>query len=294
MTNRELMEEARRCLASGETLELIRIIRTEGETPRGKNAFMIAGEEGVIGGTVGGGAVEYRSGEDGVLLLREKQSDVRKYNLGRSDNEAGSPELGMACGGMAEIEFTCLQGEHGMQVLREFEEELAKEKPTVWIFGGGHVAKETAQLLDYIGFSVIVYDNRKEFANRERFPGAEAIICAPYEEMSERTQIGPEDYVLVMTRGHVSDYEAQKYAMTIRPYYLGVIGSRAKRAHVREKLLADGFTSEEIAACHAPVGIQVGAETPEEIAVSIAAELILYRAKKENRRKVREHSTIEG
>lgn len=148
----------------------------------------------------------------------------------------------------------------------------------VYIFGGGHVAQELVPLLSHLGFSCIVMDDRKEFANQEVFPQAEQTIVGDLEHITDYVTIGCWDYVCIMTRGHQYDYYVQRQAMSLHPCYIGVMGSRNKIQVVSGKLMEDGFSREEIERCHMPIGTRISAETPAEIAVSIAGELILARA----------------
>ena len=142
-------------------------------------------------------------------------------------------------------------------------------------------------VLASIGFSCIVVDDRAEFADPALFPQADAVYQADYEALPADLGVTQDDYVCIMTRGHVGDYDVQRQMLVIKPYYLGVIGSRRKLAFVKAKLLADGFSAAEIDACHAPIGLDISAVTPAEIAISIAAELIAVRAKREGREKSR-------
>ncbi len=158
---------------------------------------------------------------------------------------------------------------------------------TVYIFGGGHVAQELVPLLAHVGFRCVVYDDRKEFANPQRFPQARETIVGDLEQAGERLHVTGRDYVCIMTRGHQYDYYVQKQMLRAKPCYIGIMGSKNKIRVVTEKLLADGFLREEIEACHMPIGTAIGAETPAEIAVSIAGELIQVRALREGRRKCR-------
>ena len=129
--------------------------------------------------------------------------------------------------------------------------------------------------------------DRAEFADPALFPQADAVYQADYEALPADLGVTQDDYVCIMTRGHVGDYDVQRQMLAIKPYYLGVIGSRRKLAFVKEKLLADGFSAAEIDACHAPIGLAISAVTPAEIAISIAAELIAVRVKREGREKSR-------
>ena len=154
----------------------------------------------------------------------------------------------------------------------------------VFIFGGGHVACALVPVLARVGFSCIVVDDREDFANAERFPDAEAVVVADLEQLPD-FHIGKDDYVCIMTRGHVGDYVVERQILPLRPRYIGVIGSRQKLRFVREKLLTDGFAEDELDHTYGPIGLPISAATPEEIAVSIAAELIAVRARREGREK---------
>jgi xanthine dehydrogenase accessory factor len=151
----------------------------------------------------------------------------------------------------------------------------------VYVFGGGHVAQELVPLLSHLGFRCIVFDDREEFTRRELFPGAEDVVRGDFQNIAACITIGPRDYVVVVTRGHVSDYDAEAFALGTPARYIGVIGSRTKLAFVSDKLRARGFTGEDLNAerVHAPIGMDIQSETPAEIAVSIAGELILTRAR---------------
>lgn len=155
---------------------------------------------------------------------------------------------------------------------------------TVYIFGGGHVAQELVPVLSHVGFRCVVYDDREEFANPRVFPQAWNTIVGDLENISQNITVRPQDYACIMTRGHQFDYFVQKQMMVLKPCYIGIMGSRNKIRVVTGKLLEDGFTEEEIGKCHMPIGTSIGAETPAEIAISIAGELISIRAGREGRK----------
>ncbi|MCB7317302.1 XdhC family protein [Lacrimispora sp. 210928-DFI.3.58] len=158
---------------------------------------------------------------------------------------------------------------------------------TVYIFGGGHVAQELVPVLVHVGFRCVVMDDRPEFANRSVFPLAEKTVVGDLSHISDYVSINPWDYVCVMTRGHQFDYYVQNQALALKPAYIGIMGSRSKIKVVTEKLMEDGYAREEIEACHMPIGTQIHAETPAEIAISIAGELISIRAGRLGSRKQR-------
>jgi xanthine dehydrogenase accessory factor len=148
----------------------------------------------------------------------------------------------------------------------------------VLVFGGGHVAQALVPLLAKLDFACWVLDDRPEFASSGLFPEAKRIICGNYEDINRYVEIQPADFIVVMTHGHTADYLVQKQAMQASPAYIGVIGSKNKIKAINERLVEDGYTAEEIACVHAPIGLPIKAETPAEIAVSIAGELIRVRA----------------
>lgn len=152
--------------------------------------------------------------------------------------------------------------------------------PRVIIFGGGHIAAALVPLLNSVGFRCWVFDDRPEYTTRERFPDAEKLITGDYTHLADHINMTEEDYAVVMTSGHVHDFEAENELLRMPFAYVGVIGSKRKTAAVNEKLRAQGISEEIIAKVHTPIGIPIKAVTPEEIAVSIAGELILVRAER--------------
>lgn len=156
---------------------------------------------------------------------------------------------------------------------------------TVYVFGGGHVAQELVPVLHHVGFRCVVMDDREEFANPQVFPDAEKTIVGDLERVFDYVTIRECDYVCIMTRGHQFDYYIQRQVMALHPCYIGIMGSRNKIRVVTEKLLGDGYTREEIEACRMPIGTEIYAETPAEIAISIAGELIAVRAERMGRKK---------
>ena len=152
---------------------------------------------------------------------------------------------------------------------------------TVYLFGGGHVARELAHILAMTDFRVVVYDQREHTVTPELFPEAAERRCGPFTEAL--AHVGPitqDDYVVIMTPGHQADYEVLAQTLRTPARYIGCIGSRRKIAITRERLLADGFTEAEIGCVHAPIGLPIGGETPAEVAVSVAAQLIACRSGK--------------
>ena len=150
----------------------------------------------------------------------------------------------------------------------------------VYVFGGGHVAQELVPLLSHLGFRCAIFDDREEFAQRDLFPTAEKIMLGDFEHIGEQITLSAKDYAVIITRGHLWDLEAWAFALDSPAAYIGVIGSKSKHEFVRRQLKERGFTEEAICAprVHAPIGLEIKSDTPAEIAVSIAGELILCRA----------------
>jgi xanthine dehydrogenase accessory factor len=151
----------------------------------------------------------------------------------------------------------------------------------VFVFGGGHVAQKLVHILCFIDFRCIVTDDRPEFATKSLFPDAEALYVRDYNELAGFYDIQPEDYIISVTRGHEGDFEVERFALRTPACYIGVIGSRKKHTMVAAKLLQEGFTEEDLTRITAPIGLSIGSETPAEIAISIAGQLIEKRAGRE-------------
>ena len=166
-------------------------------------------------------------------------------------------------------------------VTHEFFFEPIEPRVRAYVFGGGHVAQALVPLLAAIDFRVTVFEDREEFADPALFPAAETVKTS-FDEAFSALHVEPSDFVVVMTRGHLSDYTVLKQALLSPAGYIGCIGSRQKVEHTRQSLLSEGFAPENIARTHSPIGLKIKAETPSEIAVSIAAEMILCRAEMRN------------
>lgn len=155
----------------------------------------------------------------------------------------------------------------------------------VYIFGGGHLAQELVPVLSHLGFWCMVMDDREEYTDPNLFPGVQKTRTVDFTALSDILEVKKEDYLVVVTRGHRCDTDAERFALRTPASYIGVVGSKRKTQYVREKLLAEGFTNEELDRVHAPIGIDIASETPAEIAISIAAQLIQIRSEKLGLRK---------
>ena len=288
---------------------LCTIIADSGSTPRGKGAQMLVGETGLLSGTIGGGAVEGGAIALGQTLLRERRSAVHEYKLRHNDGE----DIGMVCGGDVTVHLQFIAA--GDPVWRELAgsvlHRIALRQPGALVlaldggapalrdapetdsahvslplpigerailFGAGHCSLALCPLLTTVGFRVTVVDDRPELVTKERFPTADAVICCDLDRVTETVPIGEEDYVVVMTNGHSHDFAVQEQVLRGKYAYIGVIGSRAKTASVNARLREAGISEAAIASVHTPIGTAIKAVTPEEIAVSIAGEMICVRA----------------
>ena len=148
----------------------------------------------------------------------------------------------------------------------------------VYLFGGGHVGQALVPVLARVGFEVVVFDNREKLARASVFPQAQRVVLGDYGDIGASVRLTKDDYVVIMTPGHQADFEVLRQALRTKATYVGCIGSRRKVAATREKLLAAGLCQADVERVHSPIGLAIGAETPEEIAISVAAEMIAHRA----------------
>lgn len=233
--------------------------------------------------TIGGGILEFKVLNDAFTLLQKKSNDKKNYSL--TNEESGG--VGMLCGGNVEIDFKYID-KNNKEIIERLIEEENKKNSNVYIFGAGHVSLDLVDILNKLSFNCIVIDDREEFANKERFYNAYKIIVDDYENVFNKINITEKDYIIIVTRGHSYDYIVEKNALKTNAYYIGMIGSSKKIATLHNRLKEEEkYTDEMIKRVHAPIGMPIGAESTEEIAVSIAAELILKRAIFENRRKIK-------
>ena len=150
----------------------------------------------------------------------------------------------------------------------------------VCIFGGGHVGRALVPVLAAVGFRVVLFDNRAALAKPENYPAADEVIFGDFRRIYDKVTLTPDDYAVIMTPGHQADFEILSQVLKSEAAYIGCIGSRSKVAKTQEKLRAEGYGDADIARIHSPIGLPILAETPEEIAISIAAEMIEHRAKR--------------
>ena len=250
-----MLTAAAAALEHGETTALVTVIRAQGSTPQRAGAKMLVFADGRIVGTIGGGCYENDAIGKARLAIADGRSSVVHYEL----NDDFAQENGLICGGRMDVHIDPLQPD-----------------PRLYIVGAGHVGFHLGQMARGAGFHLHVVDDREKFANAERFPGAEVSI-EPIPDWLHRADIPSSAFVVVVTRGHQHDLDAMRALAARDLRYLGLIGSRAKVARIYDALLAEGMPSECLDRVHAPIGLEIGAVTPAEIAVSILAQLIAIR-----------------
>jgi len=245
-----LFNKILRVLARNNSCVLATIVSSKGSSPRKIGAKMIIYKDASIEGTIGGGRLEKTVIADALDALKRGKSILKTYPLG------GKSGI-QVCGGEASI----------------FIEVLESDKKIV-IAGAGHIGLALSFISKLLGFETVVLDNRREFTSPARFPHVDKIICAPYKEGFKKTQIDKNTFIVIVTHGHVFDQESLEAALKTKAGYIGMIGSDAKIKLVFNALMKKGFKKDKLAIIHTPVGLDIGAETPEEIAVAIAAEII--------------------
>ena len=256
----DLFEEIVRLRREGKRGALATIVHTNGSIPSYESSRMLVREDGSIAGTIGGGCVEAEVWAAAKDVMRAEAPRKMTFSL---NNEA-SYDNGLICGGTLEI----------------FVEPILPQ-PTLYIFGGGHVSLGVARAASAAGFAVTVADDRQAFSNAERFPMAGELYTT-YEEAFEKIKPNASSYLLIVTRGHKDDMRVLAWAVRTGARYIGMIGSKRKVLSVYKALEREGYKVEEFERVHAPVGLDIGALSPEEIAVSIAAELIAVRRNAQN------------
>ena len=232
------------------------VVRANGSTPQRAGAKMLVFADGRTVGTIGGGCYE----NEACLKAREVIESGRQALLHFELNDDFAQENGLICGGQMDVHVDPLE-----------------PAPSLYIIGAGHVGWHLARLMTELDYRVHVVDDREKFANRERFPEAREIVVEPIADWLHRTEIPSSAYVVVVTRGHQGDLEAMRALAARDLKYLGLIGSRAKVARIRKLLIEEGMPPECLDRVHSPIGLEIGAVTPAEIAVSILAELIAVR-----------------
>lgn len=255
-TDHQVLPAAAAALERGEAVALVTIVRSNGSTPQRVGAKMLVYADGRTVGTIGGGCYEHDALGKAREAIASGRPVLMKYDL----NDDFVEESGLICGGQMEV----------------YIDPLAPQA-SLYIIGAGHVGWHLARSAREVGFRIHVIDDREKFANRERFPDAGEIVVDDIAAWLHRTDLPPSAYVVVVTRGHTHDFEALRALAARDLRYVGLIGSRAKVARIFDALEQEGMPAECLQRVHAPIGLDIGAVSPAEIAISILAELVAVR-----------------
>jgi xanthine dehydrogenase accessory factor len=253
----DIFEEVVRMRRAGQRGALATIVHTNGSIPSFESSRMLVREDGGIVGTIGGGCVEADVWAAAREVMEREAPRKMIFNL---NNEA-SYDNGLICGGTLEV----------------FVEPILPQ-PIAYLFGGGHVSMAVAKAAHAAGFGIVVIDDREQFANSDRFPMAEQIVTN-FDGAFAQIRPNASSYLIIVTRGHKEDMRVLSWAVRTDARYIGMIGSKRKVLSTYKALEADGYNPEEFDRVFAPMGVDIGALSPEEIAVSITAELVAVRRK---------------
>lgn len=251
----EILQKISSIISTGDSGVLCTIIASSGSAPRHTGTKMLVFPDGSFMGTVGGGEIENRVREEALVILKTKEAKVLKYSM--VDPGRGDPGV---CGGTVEV----------------FVEPILPGDKVI-VIGGGHVGKAVAHLAKWLGFIVAVSDDRPEFCTKEVNPDGDEFYSVLMSDLPNNVKIGPSTYLVLTTRGSNVDSEGLGSLLKTEATYIGVIGSKRRWELTKKALLSQGFTKETIERVFSPIGLELNAETPEEIAVSIMAEIIMLR-----------------
>jgi xanthine dehydrogenase accessory factor len=252
----DVYEELVRLRRLGQRCALATIVQVNGSIPSFESAKMLIREDGSFVGTIGGGCVEAEVWNAAREVLETERPRHLQFNLGQD----AAYDNGLICGGQLTV----------------FVEPVVPQ-PRAIIFGGGHISKSLSKVATICGFATEIVDNREQFANRERFPDAAEVHAAEYEEVFPQLIVNSSTYIVIVTRGHRDDMRVLRWAATTQPRYLAMIGSRRKTIAIIKELEKEGIPRDAFEHLHAPMGLDIGAITPEEIAVSVVAEMVAVR-----------------
>lgn len=243
---------------------LIIVVDVDGSTPRGTGSMMLVDEKGnLVAGTIGGGALEERAKKDAINCIKRKKSKLIKYDLnGSSKNENTVP---MICGGETSIFI-----------------KVISPKDHLIIAGGGHISYKLSKLAKILGYTVTILDYRKEMLTKDRFPEADKLILGDIPENLSKISINPNTNIVIVTHGHRFDQECLETVIDTDAKYIGMIGSKNKVKTCLKNLKDKGISEDKLSKVYAPIGLNIGGETPEEIALSIMAEIQAVKYKKED------------
>ena len=249
----DVYEELIRERSAGRMSVLATIVNAVGSVPSQATAKLLLREDGTIVGTVGGGAAEAAVIEEAKQVLASGKPKLAEFDL----HENPRMDIGMVCGGSLKVFI-----------------EAIRPAPVAYLFGAGHVGTLTAAAARIARIDVEVIDDRPEFACAERFPGARAIHAGDIDTTLAALKPNANALIFIAGRSHELDARALRWAVGTPAFYIGMIGSRRKVQFIYHQLKAEGVAEEQLSRVHAPVGLNIGAATPEEIAISVVAEMV--------------------
>lgn len=255
-----IYEEIVRLQREGRRGAVATIVNSRGSIPSFQSAKMLIRDDGSIAGTIGGGCVEAEVWQAAREVMQQEKPRTLTFDL----NQNPSDDTGLVCGGTLAIFI-----------------EPVLPSSLLYIFGAGHVAVELYKAARNAGFDCVVTDDRDAYANAERFPGAVQVVARDFEEACADLAPAESSYIVIVTRGHRDDMRVLRWAVQTPARYIGMVGSRRKAIAIFRELTREGLGPDRFDRVHSPIGLDIGAITPEEIAVSIVAELIAVRRRAE-------------
>ncbi len=252
----DIYEEILRLRNLGQKCALATIVDVRGSIPSYESAKLLVREDGSMTGTIGGGCVEAEVWNAAREVIETERPKHLTFNLGQD----AAYDNGLICGGQLDV-FV----------------EPVLPIPGAFIFGAGHISKSLSKVATLAGFSTVIIDDRESFANRERFPEAAEVHAGEYEEVFGKLPINENSYVIIVTRGHRDDMRVLKLAIGTTARYIAMIGSKRKVINVIRELEKEGIERSAFERIFAPMGLNIGAISPEEIAIAVAAEMIAVR-----------------
>lgn len=249
----DIYEAIVRFRREGRRAALATIVNVSGSAPSVESAKILVSDQGLVTGTIGGGCVE----ADVIQIAREVMTEGKPRRLSFDLKENPNFDTGLVCGGSLEVYV-----------------EPLLPTPLVYVFGAGHVGLNVYRAARLAGFEVVAADDRELFANRERFPEAKDIYAEPMDAIFAKLAPPSHAFIVIVTRGHRDDLRVLRWALGTPARYIGMVGSRRKVLTLRRELEKEGVSSARLALVHAPIGLDIGATTPEEIGISVVAELI--------------------
>ncbi|MEN2975211.1 MAG: XdhC/CoxI family protein [Candidatus Caldarchaeales archaeon] len=258
MSNLDVLEAAIKEIKNGRKAVIATIVKKTGSAPRDAGTKMLIREDGTTVGTIGGGSFEMMVWRDSMEALREGKPIVKKYFF-RKEATSGGAETGLICGGEVEVYMDVL-----------------KPTPRIILIGAGHISEAISKIVSMLGYRIVIVDSNPEFANKDRFPMAEQIFVSnDFRDWVDGVKPAESDLILIVYGEIEEDYKALTSALKTHARYIGLLGSRRKCAEFLRRLRGEGYKDEELLGrLYMPVGIDIGADTPEEISVAIVAEII--------------------